>query len=398
MWRCYLGDTLSGAIGEPIDIPNFTWQVTISDCSMSTTRDKGVAGYEAGGLMLPWSAVPGSDASARRKALASYRRSLIIMWEDDKGRVPVISAAIGERVDTFLDTSFELVSMKNLLGQRIFSYEGTFGKGNPTGTTTRNANYRGWSLRGIASDMGVWCTDRKPGGTLPIDWSYTGEKGKHDRTYYGFNASNNSYSKLLDEITNVQNGPDAQLRPYITEDGMRVRHRLVMGTDAHPALDQTGLIPTLTFFPGGGTIENIRVAHTAPVMRVYAYGAGQDQAQLTYLAEDRTLLETSDPWPLVEMSVGFTDDTNLNLLKTHAEARLRAERNPLAQVEGDIWLGDPSTPSLSDFWVGQLVDLDIRDHPGLPDGVYRLRLMEMSGNATDQVHLVFDPMIDPWEV
>ncbi|MBQ9005367.1 MAG: hypothetical protein IJ092_03220 [Atopobiaceae bacterium] len=396
MWRCYTMDTMSGALGVPIDIPSMGWTVSISDCSLSTTRDKGVAGYTSGGLELPWTAVPGASREARARELASMRRSIVLMWEEGGERIPVVVGAIGPRVDRWLDTSFELVSMLDLLDMRILVDEGSFGKGSPTGTTTKDIAYRSMSLRGIASDMGRRCTDSKPGGTLPIDWTYVGETGRHDRTYYGYNVSNNSLAKLLEEITNVQGGPDMQLRPYLADE-THVRHRLEMGTDAHPALDQAGVVQTLTSFPGGGTLENVEVAHLGPVMRVYGYGAGQDKAMLCSLAEDRTLLEQRDPWPLVEEAHGFTDDSNLDLLSRHSRARLAASSRPVCQVSGDIWLDDARTPGLSDFWPGQLVNVAIEGHPGLPDGSYEMRLMEMSGDQSSQARLTFDVMPDPWE-
>lgn len=397
MWRAHLGDTISGAIGEPIDVPSMSWSVSISDCSMSTTRDKGIGAIDASGLDLPWSAVPGKDARAKQRAIATYRRCLILFWEDERGRTPVVVGAIGPRVDSWLDTSFELVSMMNLLGQRIVCPEGAFGNGSPAGTTTADLTYSNLSLRAIASAIGEVATGAKPGGELPIDWQYVGEAGGHQRTYYGHNASNNSFAKLLDAITNVWGGPDAQLRPYVTEDGLHVRHRLEMGTDAHPALDQTGLVQTLTCFPGGGTIEGVKVAHSAPVMRVYGSGAGSDKAQLGYLAEDRTLVTRPDPWPLVEEARGFGDDKTLALVRSHATAYLAANSRPLAQVTGSIWLDDPHTPTLSTIWPGQVVDLAIEGHPGMPDGTYRLRVMELAGDQSSKVDVTFDPIIDPWE-
>lgn len=398
MWRCYLGDTISGAIGEPIDVPSMSWTVNISDSSLATTRDKGVGAADASGLNLPWSAVPGRDSAAKQRAIATYRRCLFLFWEDERGRVPVVAGAIGPRVDSWLDTSFELVSMMNLLGQRIVCPEGAYGNGNPAGTTTADLTYNGLSLRAIASAIGEVATGAKQGGELPIDWPYVGEAGSHQRTYYGYNAANNSFSKLLEAITNVQGGPDAQLRPYVTEDGMHVRHRLEMGTDAHPALDQTGLVQTLTCFPGGGTIEGVKVAHTAPTMRVYASGAGSDKAQLGYLAQDLALVTRRDPWPLVEETASYTDDATLTLLRSHATARLRAGARPLAQVTGTIWLDDPHTPTLTTIWPGQVVDLAIEGHMGLPDGTYRLRVMELSGDQSSKVDVTFDPITDPWEV
>lgn len=396
MWRCYLADTMSGQLAEPIDIPSFTWSNSISDSGMSTTRDKGAGAYEASGLHLPWTAVPGADQAARQRAIASYRRSIVLMWEDDAGRVPVVAGAIGPRLDTWLDTSFDLVSMMNLLGQRIVVAEGVYGKGSPTGTTTRDLAYSGRSLRAIASEIGQAATGDKPGGYLPIDWSYIGEAGKHQRTYFGHNAQNNDYAKLLDAMTNVLGGPDAQLRPYLADE-THVRHRLEMGTDASPELNQTGLVRTLTAFPGGGTLEEVSVAHTAPVMRVYAHGAGQDKAQLGYLAQDLTLVRRRDPWPLIEETASFTDDEKLSILQSHAQARLAACSRPLAQVTGSIWLTDPATPSITEMWPGQIVNVDIEGHPGLPDGTYEMRLMEMRGDQSSRVEVTFDPILDPWE-
>lgn len=397
MWRAYTLDTMSGQIGIPIDIPNLSWSVSVSNSSLSTTRDKGVAEGTLGGLELPWTAIPCESQAERARQLASYKRSLALMWESDGERIPVVVGAIGSRTDRWLDTSFSLVSLLDLLGQRILIDEGAFGKGNPNGTTTRDIVYRNLSLRAIASDMGRRCTDAKPSGALPIDWQYVGEAGTHSRTYYGFNVGNNSLSKLLGEITNVINGPDIQFKPYITSDGAHVRHRLEMGTDASPALEQQGLVQTLTFFPGGGTIEDIEVAHLAPTMRVYGYGAGQDKAQLGHLAEDRTLLTGRDPWPIVEESHGFTNDANLDLLTRHTRARLESLSVPVCQVTGSIWLDDPHTPGIESIWPGQVAQLAIEGHPGLPDGTYEMRVMELSGDSSPQVKVTFDVMPDPWE-
>lgn len=397
MWRAYTLDTMSGQIGIPIDIPNVSWSLSISNSSLSTTRDKGVGEGSAGGLELPWTAIPCDTQEERLRQLASYKRSIALMWESDGERTPVVVGAIGSRTDRWLDTSFSLVSLLDLLDQRILIDEGAYGKGSPNGTTTRDIVYRNLSLRAIASDMGRRCTDNKPAGTLPIDWSYIGEAGKHQRTYYGFNVSNNSLAKLLGEITNVLDAPDLQFRPYITADGNHVRHALEMGTDAHPALDQTGVVQTLTFYPGGGTIEDIEVAHLAPTMRVYGYGAGQDKGQLSYLAEDRTLLEGRDPWPLVEEAHGFTDDANLDLLSRHTRARLAALSVPVCQVTGYVWLDDPHTPALESLWPGQVAQLATSGHPGLPDGTYEMRIMELSGDSSARVKVTFDVMADPWE-
>ena len=42
------------------------------------------------------------------------------------------------------------------------------------------------------------------------------------------------------------------------------------------------------------------------------------------------------------------------------------------------------------------MDVDLRGHPSMPDGTYRMRLMEMSGDSGDDVELTFDAIEDPW--
>lgn len=39
-WVAYLYDTVSGQLAQEIDIPSFTWSMTVSDSSFSTTKDK----------------------------------------------------------------------------------------------------------------------------------------------------------------------------------------------------------------------------------------------------------------------------------------------------------------------------------------------------------------------
>ena len=65
-WVAYLYDTVSGQLAQEIDIPSFTWSMTVSDSSFSTTKDKGVGDDEVSGLELPWSQIPGDDPAARR--------------------------------------------------------------------------------------------------------------------------------------------------------------------------------------------------------------------------------------------------------------------------------------------------------------------------------------------
>lgn len=65
------------------------------------------------------------------------------------------------------------------------------------------------------------------------------------------------------------------------------------------------------------------------------------------------------------------------------------------QIKGDIHWDDKGTPKPGTLWPGELVELDLQGHPSLPDGIYRMRLMEMQGDASDKATLTFDMMPVP---
>ena len=130
MWRTYLADTMTGAVGAPIELPSFRWSLSVSDSSLQTTRDKGTGELDATGLQVPWTAVPAQTPEGRAQALASMRRSIVLCWEGADGReVPVVAGAIGSRTDTWTDTSFDLLSPMSILSSRYVVREGAVGAG-----------------------------------------------------------------------------------------------------------------------------------------------------------------------------------------------------------------------------------------------------------------------------
>ncbi len=393
MWQCFTFDTVSGLLRKPLDVPALSWRVTVADCSLSTTRGTDVGEGEGSGLRVPWSALQGADAASRDFELAPLRRGVVLMLDG----APVVAGAIGGRVDTWLDTSFSLRSPMDLLEQRVVCPEGAFGRG-PGSTTVADCRWEGRSLRAIAA-LVVQNAMGKPGGSLPIDVAhYAGERGGHERTYKGFNASNNAAAKLLDAITNVEGGPDMQFRPYLA-DATHLRWRLEAGSDGSPRLSSSGLVPVLTCHPGGGTLQDVQVAHLAPVMRVYGTGTGGDEATLCHLASDTALCSRQDPWPLAETALsGSADWDSAALVREHAAGRLEASKRPMVQIAGTVNAFDPDCPVRpGTFWPGQEALVDLDGFPTLPDGRYRLRVMEMAGDLGGTVRVTFDQMVDPWE-
>ena len=157
----------------------------MSDSTLSTTKDKGAGEYDASGLTLPWTSVPGSTPAERVAMLAQDKRSIVLFWKtsldpQDLG-TPILMGSISPRTDSWQDTSFTLNSVMGLLDSRILVRENTYG-GAANSTTSDEFTLHG-SWRGIAAQVGYMCTDMKPGGRLPIDWNNRGESGK---PFHGF--------------------------------------------------------------------------------------------------------------------------------------------------------------------------------------------------------------------
>lgn len=402
-WNACVYDTMTGLLGQRLDVPSFTWSMTVSDSSFSTTRDKGVGEDELSGLELPWSQIPGGTPTARADALMCGKRGLMLFWHSplddaDSLGTPVLGGVFGVRSSTAQDVSVSLDSILSVLGDRLLVHEDGFGT-NASHTAPGKFEWSGLSLRAIACEVIRQCTEAKPAGTLPIDLPWLGEQGQHQRMdYQDWDVQNQSCQQILTKLANVVGGPDMQFRPYLS-DSQHVRYRFEAGSDGDVYLGQK-TVHSLDWHPYGGTLEDLKVDRMAPTMRVYATGAGSDKATMCCLAEDLTLCRTSDPWPLREGAYSDSDTKTYGVLESHAKARLAAGSKPLMQLSGTVSADDVDASGmplhrLGSFWPGEVFDVSITGYPDLPDGIYRQRLMKMSGDQTGKVGLLFDVCEDP---
>ena len=218
--------------------------------------------------------------------------------------------------------------------------------------------------------------------------------------YRDFNVVNHRCADILRAIANSAGGPDMQFRPYLTEDGQHIRFRFLAGSDGDIFLHQDKRL-SLSYAAGeAGTLENVSVDRAQPVQRVYGVGAGTGSGTLTFLAEDLTLVSQSDGWPLVEYTYQDSKAEDITVLRSGATGLLQANGRPLMQVKGEINAFDMDASgmplhALGSFWPGEMFDVSMQGFPDLPDGVYAMRLMQMSGDETGKVELKFDITVDP---
>ena len=381
-WRVYLMEVASGLVGPEIQIPSFSWTRTIGDSSMQTTADtsatqKGTGSASMSGLTLPWTAVPASTSAGRNALLMPGRMGVVACWDGQ----PITWGIIGDRQDTWTDTSFPVNGVMSLLAGRIAipnSWAADMNK-----KATHNGKITGRAYVDFVIQALQWAM-AKPGGALPITMPDM-VAGSLTEGVKSWDLSGRKCDTVLTTIANYDNGPDIDFRPYWVDD----RHIGLRLTTGDPWVGQD-VEHEWHVHAGGGTVEQLAQTVSAGSMasRVYAVGAGQDAGTLIRVAEDTTL--TSQGWPLTEVVVTDSDESDPTRLAAYAQTYLRTHRAPLAQWTGVVHAGD-AVP-LGQFWPGEMTVLHVADYPSIPDGTYRVRLMEMSGDQTDTVTLKWDVM------
>ena len=408
MWQAYVSDLQSGLLIAPIDIPHFSWNVSIKDATLVTTPDHGTGdlfAQNATGLTIPYTAFPGNDARSRFEFIEPGRRAIVLFWKtsedirDGKLGVPLLWGAVAGPEGTEKDIAFGLSSVYQLMFDRYAIAEGHFKDGKSTG----KQYWRGLSKRGLASNIGQLVCN-KAGGELPVDWPYVNEKhvrkgSENDKTFElaisAWDVANNRAQKLFDDLSAGEDGVDMQWRPYVTDDNQHVRCRFIAGTDQEHFIGQKARY-SFSYSPQGGTAENVKVTFSSPTQRVYGTGSGSDAAVLTAMSEDLTLVTKRDGYSLVEQSISNTDVNNISVLKSLTSGQLNASRKPHMQISWDYFMNDEHVPTVGSFWPGESVNLYTRGHPWLADGTYTLRAMEFSGDTSGRVHVLTDVVENPF--
>ncbi|MFR0558092.1 hypothetical protein ACLUWO_04305 [Pseudoscardovia radai] len=403
----WLADAQTGILREPIDLGRASWSLTVGDSSLSTIKNRQVGKDEVKDVDVPWSAIPGNTQQDRWHAIEPQRRA-IVAFARTSGDIragsigtPFLYGVISGLSCDWTSVTITVSSVYSLLADRYCVPEGGYGEQRARGVLS----WSGMTYRGIASEVGWQCTDAKPGGLLPVDWQYRGERHTridgedatlHTRTYQAWNVANLSGKDILDKIAGLSDGPDMQWRPYLTADGTRVRTRFLAGSDTDPSLPQPAVPPYWSVMPRGGTLENVSVEWAMSYQRVYATGSGQDAETLTSLAEDMGMPGAVPGYVMRETSYSDTDADQYDALRSASRARLDAQSRPIMQMSGEYDLDDPGTPQLGSVWPGMRCVVDMQGHPCLPDGEYDMTLMEMSGDGGSRVKVLFDVATVPW--
>jgi hypothetical protein len=221
------------------------------------------------------------------------------------------------------------------------------------------------------------------GSALPVDLPTPVASSSNTHTYHGYETA--SAGQRLQELTQVENGPDVFFQPYLVMTaGVRyVRHRMLIG---NPYLLQGGAPPL--FDLGSSTVDIGVAGDSSPMITTsFVKGTGNEAGQLYGYATATDLITKG--WPALDfVDSGHSSASDTATLNSWARANIAQYSRKLEQWKPRIALD--SEPRFGTYIPGHFGAYVANDHPWVPDGTYISRILGYSGAGTgdDEVPLI----------
>jgi len=241
------------------------------------------------------------------------------------------------------------------------------------------------SLPNIAREIVYQATNMtvRTGSALPVDLPTPVASDTNTRTYHGYETA--SAGQRLQELTQVEYGPDIFFQPYLVTAGSTryVRHKMLIG---NPYLIQGGAPP---LFDLGSSMVDLAVAgDSSPLVTTsFVKGTGNEAGQLYGYATSADLIGKG--WPLLDfVDSSHTSASDTATLNSWARANIAQFSRKMEQWKPRILLD--SDPRFGTYIPGHFGSYVVNDHPWVPDGMYTSRILGYSsaGVGSEGVPLI----------
>jgi hypothetical protein len=220
---------------------------------------------------------------------------------------------------------------------------------NPALTTYISGVDLGTHVKKLVQQAHTWT-----GGALPVVFQ-PDRAGTHERVYYGPEFKN--VGTVIEQITEVENGPDVAFRPGSTEDRLGVQFHLLTGTEADPLLHSERPHKWAMGVPES-PVSNLQIVEDASERAglVWATGGRLNDEVLVARAQDNRLVD--EGFPLLEL----LDSSHSSVEKQSTLDGYAAEGVEFGYGAIDEWSFDVranTQPPLGTYWEGDFCELDI---------------------------------------
>lgn len=167
-------------------------------------------------------------------------------------------------------------------------------------------------------------------------------------------------------------------------DGSRIIFDMWTGTERDPRIYQRFPLLWNTTEGLNTSVTDFSLTQTAAYQasRVYATGAGSDEAKL--MSVQTNDLRRQEGFPFLEKVVNSETEVQATL-DNIANSQLFANEDQLQEITMVV-RADGSIP-MGHFWPGDMVQLVISGMMNIPDGIYKSRLLNMSGTHSSNIRL-----------
>lgn len=370
-WRVFIAETLTGQIMAdvtPSAEPTFTRKI----------NDKGALGVRV---------YVGTDPNARVD-FHTYTRPGKYSWALAYGSYIVQAGPVWTYKYTEQSRELEVTcgGLYSLFSRRVTR--------NPTGHTaivdpSEDLTYNNLSLRGIMRQLVADNLAQVYYGIPSLILPAT-ETGTATRTYYGYELK--SIADNMNDLSGVINGPEFDFAPQFSADGSKIEWRLDIGD---PLLGDQESAAVWDYGTEQAPVDTIDVdvdGSAAPCSRVWVKGTGNERALLTGFAEDLTWQQ--EGYPATDYVDGdHTSASVQQTLEDYADADLAEFSTPTEKWSCTVRITGGAAveyaPALGNWSLGDAPTFFVANHPWLPGGPYRRRVLGFSnaGPATVDLEL-----------
>jgi len=229
----------------------------------------------------------------------------------------------------------------------------------------------------------------RPGGDLPIVVPNIVEGGTRVRTLNNFDLS--YVGDLIDNLTNIINGPDIVFRPRLRADGLGVEWEMLTGTDDDDEIHGTvDAEPVWDHSARKTTVRSLSVNRSGANLadEAFALGGGQ-QDKLIMARSNRTGLRDRG-FPLMQAQLNLNSVSEITTAQGYADRQSQFGQKSV--VTWDMKVSANMPPRITEYQEGDYIRVRVGVHKYIPAGEYRMRLLDIASDALEnEVTLTISP-------